>query len=69
MVSGRIIPEGYLARALLAHHGVCSPRPIQAAIKYAYSIQDNQYAWTRNKYKVDPVSGKMIQSSAERTST
>ena len=37
-----------------------SPRPVREAIVYAYRVQDNQYAWTRNKYTVDPVSGKMV---------
>jgi hypothetical protein len=36
------------------------PRPVREAIVYAYRVQDNQYAWTRNKYRVDPVSGKMV---------
>jgi hypothetical protein len=42
-----------------------SPRPIRKAIEYAYGIQQNQYAWTRNKYKVDAESGRMVPRSRE----
>lgn len=35
-------------------------RPVGEAIEYALRIQNNQYAWTRNKYRVDPASGEMV---------
>ena len=38
-----------------------SDRRVAEAVRYAWGIRQNQYAWTSAKYKVDPESGRMVE--------